>query len=56
MDASTGNLDGDMRVVESVVVPGEGKPRPLNLADQVIVTGIQKIRPGITVDPKPAKK
>jgi RND family efflux transporter MFP subunit len=56
LDASTGNLDGDMRVVESVVAPGEGKPRPLSLADQVIVTGIQKIRPGITVDPKPAKK
>ncbi len=56
LDATTGNQDGDMRVVESVVVPGEGKPRPLSLADQVIVTGIQKIRPGVTVDPKPAKK
>jgi RND family efflux transporter MFP subunit len=56
VDAATGNLDGDMRVVESVLAPGEGKHRPLSLADQVIVTGIQKIRPGMTVDPKPAKK
>lgn len=56
LDTTTGNQDGELRVVESVVVPGEGKPRPLSLDDQIIVTGIQKIRPGITVDPKPAKK
>ena len=36
--------------------PALGNGRALSPADQVIVTGIQKIRPGITVDPKPAKK
>jgi multidrug efflux system membrane fusion protein len=49
-------LDGDMRVVESVSVPGEGKPRSLTPADRIIVSGIQRVRPGMTVDPKPAKK
>jgi RND family efflux transporter MFP subunit len=56
MDATVGTLEGDLRVVESVAVPGEGKPRPLILNDKVIITGIQKLRPGMTVDPKPPKK
>ena len=46
LDATTGNQDGEMRVVESVVVPGEGKPRPLSLADQVIVTRHSEDPPG----------
>ncbi|WP_439628228.1 efflux RND transporter periplasmic adaptor subunit [Gemmata sp.] len=56
MDAATGALEGDLRVVESVVVPGEGKPRPLAPGDRVIVSGIQRVRPGMVVDPKPATK
>jgi len=28
----------------------------LTAEDRVIVSGIQRIRPGMTVDPKPAKK
>jgi len=56
MDAATGQLEGDLRVVVSVEVPGEGKPRPLSLEDKVIVSGIQRVRPGMVVDPKPAKK
>jgi RND family efflux transporter MFP subunit len=56
LDAMTGQLDGDLRVVESVEISGERKPRPLTLDDRVIVTGIQRVRPGMTVDPKPAKK
>lgn len=56
MDAVTGIQEGDMRVVESVEVPGEGKPRPLTPEDRVIVSGIQRVRPGMVVDPKPAKK
>jgi RND family efflux transporter MFP subunit len=55
MDAAIGNLEGDLRVVESVEVPGE-KSRPLTLSDQVIVTGIQKLRPGMVVDPKKPEK
>ena len=54
--ANTGNLEGDMRVVESVEIPGKEKPRPLTADDKVIVTGIQRVRPGMTVDPKPAAK
>ena len=56
MDATTGGLEGDLRVVESVQVPGEGMPRPLTPSDRVIVSGQQRVRPGMTVDPKPAKK
>jgi RND family efflux transporter MFP subunit len=56
MDAVQGMLDGELRVVESVSVPGEGKPRSLTPADRIIVSGIQRVRPGMTVDPKQAKK
>jgi RND family efflux transporter MFP subunit len=56
MDAVLGILDGEMRAVESVSIPGEGKPRPLTLNDRIIVSGIQRVRPGMTVDPKKAKK
>ncbi|MCE9560462.1 MAG: efflux RND transporter periplasmic adaptor subunit [Planctomycetes bacterium] len=56
MDATTGQLEGDLRVVNSVEVPGEGKPRSLSLEDKVIISGIQRVRPGMVVDPKPAKK
>jgi RND family efflux transporter MFP subunit len=56
MDATVGSQEGELRVVESVVVPGEGKPRPLAPTDKVIVSGIQRVRPGMTVDPKDAKK
>lgn len=54
-DAATGAQEGDLRVVESVDAPGEGKPRPLTAGDRVIVSGIQRVRPGMPVDPKPAK-
>ncbi len=56
VDAVTGLQDGDLRVIESVEVPGSGKPRPLTTSDRVIVTGGQRVRPGMTVDPKPASK
>jgi RND family efflux transporter MFP subunit len=56
LDATTGPLEGELRVVDSVQVPGEGKPRALSPDDRVIVSGIQRVRPGMTVDPKPAKK
>jgi membrane fusion protein, multidrug efflux system len=55
-DATVGTPDGDMRVVTSIEIPGKEKPRPLTTADQVIVSGIQRVRPGMTVDPKPLAK
>jgi RND family efflux transporter MFP subunit len=56
MDAQLGVQDGEMRVVESVEVPGSGKARPLSPDDKVIISGIQRVRPGMVVDPKPPKK
>ena len=41
---------------EAISSMGEGKPRPLRPDDRVIVSGIQRVRPGMTVDPKPARK
>ena len=55
-NAVLGVQEGEERVVESINVPGEGKPRPLATSDQVIVSGLQRLRPGMTVEPKPAKK
>jgi RND family efflux transporter MFP subunit len=55
LDATTGIPDVNLRVVESVASPGEGKPRPLGPGDRVIVSGLQRVRPGLTVDPKPAR-
>ncbi len=56
VNATLGVQEGEERVVESIDVPGEGKPRPLTTSDQVIVSGLQRLRPGMTVEPKPAKK
>jgi len=56
LDIETGALEGEMRVVESVKLPGEGKPRPLTASDRVIVTGLQRIHPGMIIDPKPVAK
>jgi multidrug efflux system membrane fusion protein len=55
-NANTGNLEEGVRVVESVEIPGREKPRPLTRDDRIIVTGIQRVRPGMTVEPKPAAK
>jgi multidrug efflux system membrane fusion protein len=56
-NATLGVQDGEFRVIESIVIPGEGnKPRPLTLADKVIINGIMRVRPGMVVDPQPPKK
>lgn len=56
MDVNAGVQDGDMRVVESILVPGDEKTRrPLKSDDRIIVTGMQRVRPGMTVDPKSKK-
>lgn len=41
---STGALEGNLRVIESGLQPG----------DRVIVSGLQRVAPGQTVDPQPA--
>jgi RND family efflux transporter MFP subunit len=56
VDAALGTQVGELRVVDSITVPGEKTARPLTADDKVIITGIQKLRPGLVIDPKPAKK
>jgi RND family efflux transporter MFP subunit len=56
-NATLGVQDGELRVIESIVIPGEGNsPRALTLADKVIINGIMRVRPGMVVDPQPPKK
>lgn len=43
----------DLRIVESVFAE-KLLPRPLRTNEQVIVSGIQRVRPGMVVDPQPA--
>jgi multidrug efflux system membrane fusion protein len=50
---NSGRLIGDLRIVESVFTE-KNAPRPLQASEQVIVSGIQRVRPGMVVDPKPA--
>jgi RND family efflux transporter MFP subunit len=54
LNASIGFLDGDLRVVESVQSPEDKQPRPLRPDEQIIIGGLQRVRPGMKVDPKPA--
>jgi multidrug efflux system membrane fusion protein len=53
LDLEAGVQDGGLRVVEAVKPPG-GEPRPLRPDERVIVSGLQRVRPGMAVDPKPA--
>ncbi len=41
-------------VVEQVREPGSDKPRALRPDERIIVSGVQRVRPGMVVDPKPA--
>lgn len=52
-NVTTGGLEEGMRVIESVKEEGK-EPRPLRTDERVIVNGIQRVRPGMIVDPKPA--
>ena len=55
LDITPGVLWQGMREVESVRGPGDGgKGRPLRPDERVIVSGVQRVRPGMIVDPKPA--
>lgn len=52
-NVTLGGLEEGMRVIESVIEDGK-QPRPLRTDERVIVTGIQRVRPGMVVDPKQA--
>lgn len=52
-NVTLGGLEEGMRVIESVTEEGK-QPRPLRTDELVIVTGIQRVRPGMVVDPKKA--
>ncbi len=52
-NVTLGGLEDGMRVIESVIEEGK-QPRALRTDERVIVTGIQRVRPGMVVDPKQA--
>lgn len=54
LDATVGALQDGLRVIEQVQVPGEPHPRGLRPDERVIVNGLQRVRPGMTVEPKPS--
>jgi RND family efflux transporter MFP subunit len=56
LEATLGGQADGGRVVESVRAVGDEKPRALRPDERVIVSGLQRVRPGLTVDPKPAAK
>jgi RND family efflux transporter MFP subunit len=56
LKAVVGSLEGDMRVVLSVQAAGDKEPRPLRSDERIVVTGLQRVRPGMAVDPKPAAR
>lgn len=52
--ANLGGLEDGMRIIESVQGAEDKQPRALRADEQVIVNGIQRVRPGMKVDPKSA--
>jgi RND family efflux transporter MFP subunit len=52
LDIEPGVLEDGYRVIESVKAPAEEKPRALRPDERVIVSGLQRVRAGLTVDPK----
>lgn len=52
LTATLGGLEDGMRVIESVQGPEDKEPRPLRADELVIINGIQRVRPQMTVDPK----
>lgn len=53
LEAEVGPLQDDLRVIEGVRGPGDEAHRGLRPDEQVVVVGIQRVRPGMTVVPKP---
>src|SRR5262249_39733955 len=52
LDIEPGLLKDGYRVVESVKAPTDEKPRALRPDERVIVSGVQRVRAGLTVEPK----
>ncbi|MBL8824070.1 MAG: efflux RND transporter periplasmic adaptor subunit [Planctomycetia bacterium] len=50
-NVTIGGLDEGLRVIESIKEEGK-EPRALRTDERVIINGIQRVRPGMTVDPK----
>lgn len=51
--ATLGGLEDGMRVIELVQGADDKAPRPLRADELIIINGIQRVRPGMIVDPKP---
>ena len=54
LTATLGGLEEGLRVIESVQGADDKQPRALRADEQIIVNGIQRVRPGMKVDPKTA--
>lgn len=54
LDLEPGVRVNGMLAVKRVREPGQSEPRPLRADEKIIVTGVQRVRPGMIVDPKPA--
>ncbi|MFL5327576.1 MAG: efflux RND transporter periplasmic adaptor subunit [Gemmataceae bacterium] len=52
LDVDTGSIVDGLRVIEAIRVPGETQSRPVAPNDRFVVTGLQRVRPGMTVEPK----
>jgi membrane fusion protein, multidrug efflux system len=55
LDAVLGSRQRELRVIESVRSEADPAPRALRADERIIVGGLQRVRPGITVDPKTKK-
>jgi multidrug efflux pump subunit AcrA (membrane-fusion protein) len=53
LDLVTGAVVDGYRVIDSVKAPDDQVWRPVNPTEQFIVTGLQRVRAGMVVDPKP---
>lgn len=52
LNVTLGVMEEGMRVIESVQGPDDKQPRPLKSDERIIINGIQRVRPGMKVDPK----
>jgi RND family efflux transporter MFP subunit len=55
LEVTAGSLEDGLREIENVKGPGDANLRSLRPDDRVIVQGLQRVRTGMTVDPKPVK-
>jgi RND family efflux transporter MFP subunit len=56
LDVEGGSVVDGYRVIESVRGPGETKWRPVRPDEKFIVSGLQRVRADMPVDPKPAAR